>query len=282
MLEHGSDPPNRWLAAIATWLPVAWLGLVVVSALAAPILPLRDPLKSDFAYVATPPGEGGHLLGTDEIGRDILARVVFGGRVALVVGFVAIAIGMIVGGAVGMLAGYYRGRLEVVLMGIVDVMLAFPALVLVIAISAFLGQSLRNVTIAIAVVSVPAFARVARGATLSFAQREFVTAARAMGARDRRIIVRELLPNVVLPVAAFGLVVVAVAIVAEGGLAFLGLSVPPPKPSWGSMIAGGKGELEDSPFVSLIPAGVMFLTVLAFNLVGERFRSRFDVRERAL
>jgi peptide/nickel transport system permease protein len=266
----------------AFWLPAIWIAVVVVSALAAPILPIDDPMKSDFAHVATGPFTGGHLLGTDNIGRDILSRLIWGSRVALTVGVVAVAVGMIVGGALGLLAGYYRGKVESVLMGLVDIMLAFPALVLVIAITAFLGQSLRNVAIAVAVVATPAFARVARAATLTFAQREFVTAARGMGATNRRILLREILPNVILPLGAFALVVVAVAIVAEGGLAFLGLSVPAPKPSWGSMINDGRGKLEDAPFISLIPSAMMFVTVLAFNLIGDVFRGRFDVREGAI
>lgn len=267
---------------LALWLPLAWIVVVVGAALLAPVLPLDDPSQSDFRNLAAGPLTGGHLLGTDGLGRDLLSRIVWGSRVALTVGVVAVAVGMVVGGAIGIVAGYYRGKVETLLMGLVDVMLAFPALVLVIAITAFLGQSLRNVAIAVCVVATPAFARVARAATLTFAQREFVVAARAMGARDRRIIISEILPNVVLPVAAFALVVVAIAIVAEGGLSFLGLSVPPPRPSWGGLINEGRDKLEDAPHISMIPAFVMFLTVLSFNLLGDVFRGRFDVREGAI
>ena len=281
VLTEITAPGPRKLG-LAMWLPLGWITLVFLAAVLAPVLPLKDPLKSDFANVAVGIGKGGHLLGTDEIGRDILSRLVWGSRVALTVGLVAVAAGMLIGGAIGMLAGYFRGKSETLLMSVVDTMLAFPALVLVIAVTAFLGQSLRNVTIAVAIVAIPAFGRVTRGATLTFAQRDFVTAARAMGATNKRILLREVLPNVVLPVAAFALVVVAVAIVAEGGLAFLGLSVPKPKPSWGSMIAGGVGELESAPHISMIPSVVLFLTVLSFNLVGERFRNFFDVRGAAL
>jgi peptide/nickel transport system permease protein len=266
------------------WAPAAWIGLVVFGAVFAGVLPLKDPAKSDYAHIAVGPGTGGHLLGTDEIGRDILSRLVFGARVSLTVGLVAVAAGLIIGGAIGLAAGYYRGRAETVLMGVVDVMLAFPALVLVIAITVFLGQSLRNVTVAVAIVAVPAFARVTRSATLSCMHRDYVTAARGMGATNWRVLRREVLPNAVLPLAAFALVVVGVAIIAEGGLAFLGLSVPPPHPSWGSMIYGGKNKLADgtAPFISLIPAAVMFLTVLSFNLVGDHVRTRLDTREAAL
>jgi peptide/nickel transport system permease protein len=269
---------------VAFWAPAAWIALVAFCAVFADVLPLKSPTRTDFANVAVGPGTGGHLLGTDEIGRDILSRLVYGARVSLTVGLVAVVAGMLLGGAIGLFAGYHRGRAETVLMGVVDVMLAFPALVLVIAITAFLGQSLRNVTLAVAIVAVPAFARVTRSATLSCVHRDYVTAARGMGATTWRVLRRDVLPNAVLPVAAFALVVVGVAIIAEGGLAFLGLSVPPPHPSWGSMIYGGKNKLADgtAPFISLIPAAVMFLTVLSFNVVGDYLRTRFDTREGAL
>ena len=281
VVEQVTARPRR-RRRLALWLPLLWVVLVVASAVLAPILPLDEPSQSDFRNIAKGPFTGGHVLGTDSLGRDILSRLVWGSRVALTVGVVAVAVGMVLGGAIGLIAGYYRGKVETLLMGVVDVMLAFPALVLVIAITAFLGQSLRNVAVAVAVVATPAFARVARAATLTFAQREFVVAARAMGARDRRIILSEILPNVVLPVAAFALVVVAIAIVAEGGLAFLGLSVPPPRPSWGGMINEGRDKLDQAAFISMIPAFVMFLTVLSFNLLGDVFRGRFDVREGAI
>ena len=223
-----------------------------------------------------------HWLGTDDSGRDTLARLVSGSQVALLVGVVAIAIGMLIGGTIGMIAGYFRGATEGILMTIVDIALAYPALVLAIAIVAFRGQSLFNVCLAIAIVAIPAFARIARGATLTFAEREFVTAARVMGGRHRRIIFRELLPNVILPVMAFALLAVAVAIVAEGGLAFLGLSVQAPRASWGSMIKDGYTVINEAPFVVVVPSVVMFITVLSFNLVGDKFRELFDVKEGVL
>lgn len=223
-----------------------------------------------------------HWLGTDDNGRDTLARLAAGAQVALLVGVVAIGAGMIIGGIIGLIAGHFRGPVEGVLMTIVDIALAYPALVLAIAIVAFRGQSLFNVCLAIGIVSIPAFARIARGTTLTYAEREFVTASRVMGARDRRIIVRELLPNVLLPVLSFALLAVAIAIVAEGGLAFLGLSVPPPQASWGSMIQDGYTVINDAPIVVLIPSIVMFLTVFSFNLVGDRFRELFDVKETVL
>jgi peptide/nickel transport system permease protein len=268
----------------AFWLPVAWLGLVLFFAIFAGVLPfVQSPLKIT-GQTNLMPFHQGHIVGTDYLGRDTLARLAFGARVSLTVGIVAVGIGMAIGGLLGLLAGFYRGRVETIVMFFVDALLAFPALILVLAITVFLGQSLRNVTLAIAVVAIPAFARVTRAATLTFSEREFVTAARGMGATNLRIVLREVLPNVAIPVASFALVVVAVAIVAEGGLAFLGQSVPHPQPSWGGMIAEGKAVLQDrsAPQDALIPAGVMFFTVLSINLVGDRLRKVLNVREAAI
>lgn len=276
-----TSKPARKQMGVFFWLCLAWFVMLVVVAITANVLPLKDPLFQDYRAIAKPPSFA-HPLGTDELGRDMLSRAVFGARVSLIVSFFSVVIGMFFGGLMGMTAGYFRGRIETLIMGLVDTMLAFPALVLALAIITFMGQNLRNVTIAIGVIAVPAFARVARASTLAFAQREFVLASRAMGARSGRIIFRELLPNVVLPVAAFALVVIAVVVVAEGGLAFLGLSVPLPKPSWGSMIAGGRAKLATAPHISLIPSGIMFLTVMSVNFVGDRLRGLFDVKEAAI
>jgi peptide/nickel transport system permease protein len=258
---------------------------VTIGAALAPWLPLDDPDVTDFAVLRNNagPGTSGHLLGTDENGFDILSRLVWGGRVSLIVAFGVLAIGMTVGGSIGLVAGFARGRVESVLMGIVDILLAFPGLILLIAIVAFLGADLVNVVIGISLVSIPAFARIARATTLTFSQREFVLAARASGATSRRILAREILPNVFLPLLAFGLLVVAIAIVAEGSLAFLGLTSQETI-SWGGMINGGRRALQqdDIAHTSLLPAFVLFLTVLSVNFLGDRFRSAFDVRDAAL
>jgi peptide/nickel transport system permease protein len=167
-------------------------------------------------------------------------------------------------------------------MAVVDIMLAFPTLVLALAIVAVLGRGLTNACIAITVVAIPAFARITRANTLTYAEREFVTASRVMGAKNSRIMAREILPNVIYPVISFALVAIAVAIVAEGSLAFLSLSVKDPNASWGQMILDGRGVIEDAPHVALIPAAVMFITVLCFNLMGDQFRRIFNVRDAAL
>lgn len=265
-------------------LSASWLVIVSVAAVLAPWLPIDDPALTDFMVPNnSPPLEAGHLLGTDQIGYDIFSRVIWGGRVSLVVALGVLAIGMVVGGTIGVLAGFLRGRVETVLMAVVDIFLAFPALILLIAIVAFLGADLFKVVLGISLVSIPAFARIARATTLTFAQREFVLAATAAGASRLRILVREIVPNVILPLLAFGLLVVGIAIVAEGSLAFLGLTSQETI-SWGGMINGGKRPLqqENIAHTAMIPAFVMFITVLAVNFLGDRFRAAFDVKDAAL
>ena len=199
----------------------------------------------------------------------------------LTVGLLAPVIGVAIGGCLGMMAGYFRGRLESLIVGGVDVLLAFPPLVFALALTAYLGQSILNLTLVIGVLGIPAFTRVARAVTLSLSEREFVTAARALGATHFRILTRELLPNVALSLLAFFLLGVAVTIVVEGALSFLGLGVPPPISSWGSMIGEGRESLEIAPMLAFIPAIAMFLTVLSFNLVGDTLRALTDQIGRA-
>jgi peptide/nickel transport system permease protein len=257
------------------WL---WLGAVVLAAVFAPILPLWDPAVPDYQNVfggITPQ----HWLGGDTLGRDNLSRIIYGARASLLVGICAVGLGALVGGILGMLAGYFGGRTERVLALVTDVVLAFPGLVLIIAIVAILGASLPNLIMGLAILSVPTFIRLTRATTLVVAQREFVQAARAYGCRPLRIIAREIAPNVVLPVAAYAFIMIGTFIVVEGSLSFLGLGIPPPTPSWGGMIAGGRTELLNYPHISLFPAAVMFLTVLSINYIGERTRKQFEVRE---
>lgn len=263
-------------------LALLWTAALVGAALLAPWLPLPHPADdADYEQLSAPPSLA-HWLGTDDLGRDLLARVVWGARISLTVGIGAMAIGLLVGGTLGLTAGYFRGRYEQVVLWLLDVILSFPPLVKALAISAVLGPSLVNVTLAIAFVSIPAFARVTRAATLGYANREFVLAAHSLGASHRDILLRELLPNVSLAVLTYGLTSVAIAIATEGGLAFLGLSVPPPAASWGALIAQGRPVLAEAPHVALVPAAVMFVTVLALNLIGDAVRGRFDTKGAAL
>jgi peptide/nickel transport system permease protein len=266
------------------WVCLVWLVFVAAVAILAPILPLTDPQDPDYLV---PPnaalGTEGHPLGTDFNGYDILARLAWGGRTSLVVGVSVLIVGMLIGGTIGLVAGFLRGRTESLLMAAIDIFLAFPALLFLIAIVAFLGQETTNIIVGICLISIPYFARISRATTLSYAQREFVLAAEAAGASRTRILVREILPNVVLPLLAFGLLAVAVAIVAEGSLAFLGLTAAEAV-SWGGMINDGREALQIDGVAhpALLPALVMFVTVLAVNFLGERFRSAFDVKDAAI
>ena len=274
-------PPKKKRPRVFFYLALAWLATVVICAVFADILPVKDPNFGNITLRLDPPGEGG-LLGADVLGRDILARLVFGARVSLIVSLSAVFIGSIAGGVLGLTAGFFRGWYERIVMSLVDVLLAFPALVLLLVLVAFVGQSLPTIAGVIGFLAIPGYTRVARGTTLAVSQREYVLAARAMGATNSRILFKELLPNVALPVIAFGLVAIGLVIVAEGSLAFLGLSVEFPQATWGSMIADGKNFIKDSPHAALIPSLAMFLTVLSLNYVGDQLRSRFDVRESAL
>lgn len=254
-----------------------WIALVALGAIFADVLPIPSPTDMDMLGKRALPSVE-HWLGNDVLGRDVFSRLIYGGRISLTVGLLAPVIGVTIGGALGMAAGYFRGRLETFITGGVDVLLAFPPLVFALAVTAYLGQSIANITLVIGVLGIPAFTRVARAVTLSLSEREFVTAARALGATHSRIILRELLPNVALPLVAFFLLGVAVTIVVEGALSFLGLGVPPPAPSWGSMIGEGRESLDIAPWLAFLPALFMFLTVLAFNIVGDTLRALTDPR----
>jgi len=263
------------------WSAFAWMVLVLILALLVDVLPLPSPTDMDMLERRAP-FSATHWLGTDGLGRDELSRLIHGARISLVVGLCAPVIGLAVGGALGLLAGYFRGRFESFVVGSMDVLLAFPPLIFALAVTAYLGQSILNLTCVLGVLNIPAFMRVSRAATLTLARREFVIAAQALGASHGRILLRELLPNVMLPLLAFFLLGVAVNIVVEGALSFLGLCVPPPMSSWGSMIGEGRESLDLAPRLAFIPAIAMFLTVLSFNLVGDTLRALTDPRQGAL
>jgi peptide/nickel transport system permease protein len=263
------------------WMAIGWIGLVFAVAILAPILPLPSPTDMNMLDRRAPLSTL-HWLGTDGLGRDELARLIYGARISLVVGLCAPVIGVTIGGLLGLLAGYFRGRFEALVVGSMDVLLAFPPLILALAVTAYLGQSILNLTCILGVLSIPAFMRVARASTLTLSRREFVIAAQALGATHARILLRELLPNVALPLVAFFLLGVAVIIVVEGSLSFLGLGVPPPISSWGSMIGEGRESLDAAPRLAFLPAIAMFLTVLSFNLVGDALRALTDPRQGAL
>ncbi|MFI0355422.1 dipeptide/oligopeptide/nickel ABC transporter permease/ATP-binding protein [Actinomadura sp. 9N407] len=262
-------------------LAVLWIVLVIGAALTADVLPMPH-------YDATLSGEPktgpslSHPLGTDGLGRDMLSRVVHGARVSLGVGIGATLLGLLIGGPLGLLAGYRRGRVDRVIMTANDIVLAFPALVFALAVVAFAGAGVRNILLVLGLLGVPAWVRLIRSVTLSFAQREFVTAARALGARGGTVMWREISPNVVMPALSYAFTIMAVIVVAEGSLAFLGLSVQAPTPTWGGMINEGRSTMDTAMHTVLGPSAVMFLTVLAFNLVGDRLQELTSYRQSGL
>jgi peptide/nickel transport system permease protein len=281
-LKSATDRPPRVRGRVSVWIAAGWLIVITVLAIVADFLPIdgyRDivgrPRQKAFDSWSEP-------LGTDALGRSELSRAIFGARISLIVGVVAVALGMVVGSSLGLLAGYFRGKLDALLGIVTDAFLAFPALVLLLAIAATMGASLRNLVIALAILTTPAFVRLSRANTMVFANREFIRAARGLGAGHRRILTRELLPNVALPVASYAFVLIAVVLVAEGSLSFLGLGVPPPRPSWGEMISTGRNDLDRAPHIVFVPAAFMFLTVWSFNVLGDHARRRFDTRESVL
>ncbi|MGD9795831.1 MAG: ABC transporter permease, partial [Acidimicrobiia bacterium] len=220
-----------------------------------------------------------HWFGTNKVGFDIFSRTVYGARLSLLIAAASIALGLTVATALGLTAGYYRRTADNIITGVMDIVLAFPALILTLAITTMFGRKAAWVILALAILSIPPLTRIVRANTLVFAQKEFVLAAKAIGAPDRRILTREILPNVVPAMLSFALTGMAVLIVAEGALSFLGQSVPPPIPTWGFLIADGRQNLDDAWWISITPAIVMFLTILSFNIIGDVLAKRFDIKE---
>jgi peptide/nickel transport system permease protein len=250
-------------------LCMGWLGLVILVALTVQWLPLQNYSAVGSGARLLPFADPSHILGTDRLGRDVLARLAHGARVSLVVSVSAVIIGMVVGGLLGTAAGYFGGKIDGAFGLVMDSALAFPPLILLLAVTTVFTPSLPSLAAALAVLAVPAFARLARAGTLPLRNREFVVAARAMGARDLRIILREIVPSIVPALMAYGFIVAATVIVAEGSLSFLGLGIPPPTPSWGGMIADGRSFLADSPLLVFVPATALILTVHSLNVVGD-------------
>jgi peptide/nickel transport system permease protein len=280
-----SGAPGRPLArhrlGPSFWIPLLWTTMVVVLAATANLLPLRSPIETDFTVISSWP-DATHWFGTDQLGRDIFSRAVFGARISLIVGLFAPAFGLGVGISLGLAAGYFRGRTESVIVAAMDAIMAFPGILVVLAVTAYVGANTAILILLLGFLTVPAFMRVARANTLVFAEREFVLAARAMGATHARVLRLEILPNVIIPMLVYALLVVSRVIVIEGVLSFLGLSVSPPQPTWGNMIADGQADLATLAYIAFIPSALMFLTVLSINLIGERLRARTDFRGSAL
>jgi peptide/nickel transport system permease protein len=275
---------------LAAWCSAGWLVILVLATAFADLLPLgnADDLTTTTGVkgYAKPDVFSAHPLGTNGFGLDLLARAIYGARASLLTVAVAVVVSLVIGGIIGIVAGYFRGWVDATIGVVADSALVIPALVLLIALAAVLGPP-RTVSaevvktgLALAIVGIPTVIRLARANTMTYAQREFVTASRALGARHFYVLRRDLLPNVVLPLIAYAFIVAAVLVVAEGSLAFLGLGLQQPTPSWGNMIAeGGLRDLQEHPFVALVPGVFMFLTVFSLNVVGERARQHWDARD---
>ncbi len=260
------------------WLAAVWLAVLMFFLLFAPVLGfLADPEGYSREVLQ---GVGwSHWFGTDELGRDMFARVVWGGRLSLMIAAIAVAVGILVGGLMGLLAGFFGGWVDTLLSAVINIMLSLPALILALFIVTVLEQNTRNVIIAVTILAGRAVARIVRAQTLRFRDREFVTAARCMGARTSRLLFREVLPNLLPIVVAFTFLGLGLVIVGEGGLSFIGKSVPAPAITWGGILALAKGKLSDAPHLTIYPAIVMFCTLMAVNYIGDTLMRRFDIRQ---
>jgi ABC-type dipeptide/oligopeptide/nickel transport system permease subunit len=250
---------------------------IVLAALLAPLISPYDPIKTSQRTSLEAPSLA-HLMGSDRFGRDVLTRVLWGGRLSLPVGFVSVVIAAVVGVALGLIAGYYGGRLDAVIMRFVDLLLAFPGILLALAIIAVLGASLLNLMIAVGIASIPDYVRITRGTVLSVKEREFVLAARTVGIRDSAIILRHILPNVLAPLIVLATLGMASAIITASALSFLGLGIKPPTPEWGNMLAEGREFLQHAWWVAFFPGLAIMLTVFAINLLGDGLRDALDPR----
>ena len=267
--------PRRWRNPIGM-VGAAVVLLTVVVALAAPVIAPYDPDAQESDRLLAPSRD--NLMGTDELGRDTFSRIVFGARVSLQVGIIAVGIAVTLGVTLGLLAGYVGGFLDDLIMRFIDSVQAFPGLILALGITAALGPGIGNAMIAIGFVSTPAMARLTRGQVLSLREREFVHAAQVIGASPLKIMSRHIWPNATAPIIVQATLLVATAIVTEASLSFLGVGVKPPTPSWGSMLRTGSQYLEVAPWLAFAPGLAIFLTVLAFNFVGDGLRTALDPR----
>jgi peptide/nickel transport system permease protein len=255
----------------------AIVGVVVLAALLGPLLAPYSPTEQDIRNLLKPPVPE-HPLGTDELGRDTLTRVLYGARVSLQVGVIAVGISLLVGCGLGLVAGYLRGRTDGTIMRIMDGLLALPTLVLALAITAMLGPSLNNAMLAIGITGVPIFARLVRGQVLSVRELDYILAARSLGAGDVRVMLTHVLPNVLSPIVVQASLAMPAAILAEAGLSFLGLGVQPPTPSWGAMLNTAKGYLQQDAWLAVAAGTAIFVTVLGFNFLGDAIRDALDPR----
>lgn len=258
------------------WIPIGVLGFILLACFVWPyVYPVPNPDAIGTPAIA--PFSAGHLLGTDDIGRDLLSRSLYGGQVSIEVGLASVAIGLLIGGGLGIFGGYIGGKVDVVIARVLDVFLAFPALVLALAIASYLGPNERDEIFAIAFFTTPAFGRYTRAATIRLRENEFLSANRILGGHTIYTVVRHVLPNISGALITFSLLNVAGAMLAEAGLSFLGAGIRPPAPSWGNMIAEGEQYYSSAPHIFLVPSCFLFVTILSLNLLGDAIRRRYRV-----
>ena len=274
----------RGLLQVFNTNKTSWIGLglflaICLVAILAPVLATHDPLEQDILVRLEPPSAE-HWMGTDHYGRDTFSRLIYGARISLVIGLGAIAIALVIGSILGLVAGYYGGRIDILIMQTMDVMLAFPALILGLIVVAMLGASIPNIIGAIALTAIPPFARIARAPTVAVAAREFVEAGRALGYSDMRLMFGHILPNILPEILVMGSLWLATAIRVEASLAFIGLGVRPPTATWGGMIREGFENILDSFWLVLFPSIAILMVVFALNLLGDGLRDAIDPKMR--
>jgi peptide/nickel transport system permease protein len=276
-LSPGERALRRLVRRRGAMVGLAFVVFFVALALFAPGIAPHDPLATSWGAVRKAPSAA-HWFGTDEIGRDVLSRVIWGARASLLAGLVSVGISLVIGVPVGVIAGYVGGWIDMLISRITDAMLACPFLVLAIALAAFLGPSLTNAMIAIGIAATPVFVRLARAQVLAVKVEDYIEAARAVGNSDWRIALRHVFPNIVAPVIVQATLAIAAAVIAEASLSFLGLGQQPPSPSWGSMLNTAKNYVENAPWMAVWPGASIFLLVLSFNLLGDGLRDALDPR----
>jgi peptide/nickel transport system permease protein len=277
--EEAAGRRSRWRGKLGVWIPAGLIVLIVFLCVLGPLVfGLPKPVGGDVLDSSLPAGSPGHLLGTDGNGNDILSRILNGGRASLFIALSVNLLGLLVGGILGALSGYLGGATDMVIMRVLDVFIAFPSLVLTLAVAQALGPSMHNTILALAFFSIPAFARVARAAVLRLRSLPFMAAAELCGTPWWRALFRHLAPNIAPQLITFGMLGMGIVIIIEGALSFLGLGVPRPNPSWGNMISDGQQSLSATPGLVLWPSLALLLTVLSFNLLGENLRARWSGR----
>lgn len=277
-MENKKPKNIRWLKFKRSKLALLGLFLIgaqILIAIFAPIIAPYNPYQQDLLKRTLPVGSEGHLLGTDDFGRDILSRIIYGSRISLMVGLSSVFIGLVIGVSLGLIAGFYP-KIDMFIMRLIDIMLSFPGVLLALSIIAILGPGLINVIIAISIWSIPTFTRLVRSQVLQIKEYEYVSAARALGANDFIIMVKHILPNCIGPIIVYASLRIASAILSAAALSFLGLGAQPPLPEWGAMVSAGRSYIYNAPHMIIVPGLAIMLLVMSFNLVGDGLRDAFD------